>query len=52
MTELTELGDVVDLAGVTEVKLWGKGIDDAGVTRLAAALETNTSVTEISLTSE
>ena len=52
MTELTELGDVVDLAGVTEVDLWNKGIGDEGVARLAAALETNTSVTEIALSSE
>ena len=52
MTELTELGDVVDLAGVTEVDLWNKGIGDEGVARLAAALEINTSVTNINLGSE
>ena len=52
MTELTELGDVVDLAGVAKVDLRGKGIDDEGVARLAAALEINTSVTDIRLVSE
>ena len=52
MTTLTGLRDVVDLAGVTKVFLQYKGIGDEGVARLAAALETNTSVTEISLTGE
>ena len=51
-TTLRELGDVVDLAGVAEVYLFNKGIDDEGVERLAAALEKNTSVTEIWLNSE
>ena len=52
MTTLKELGDVVDLTGVAEVNLYRKGIDDEGVERLAAALETNTSVTFIDLCGE
>ena len=52
MTFLRELGDVVDLAGVAEVHLYDKGIVDEGVARLAAALETNTSVTAIGLGGE
>ena len=47
-----KLGDVVDLAGVAEVALANDGIGDEGVARLAAALETNTSVTKIDLDSE
>ena len=52
MTTLYELGDVVDLTGVDTVYLYMKGIDDEGVERLAAALEKNTSVTEIDLYGE
>ena len=44
--------DVVELAGVTTVQLDMKGIDDEGVARLAAALEENTSVTNIDLMCE
>ena len=49
---LTELADVVELAGVAKVNLYSKGIDDEGVERLAAALEINTSVTSVNLMSE
>ena len=52
MTELTKLADVVELAGVDTVFLYDEGIDDEGVERLAAALEKNTSVTDISLGGE
>ena len=52
MKTLEKLGDVVELAGVDTVDLMYKGIDnigDKGVARLAAALEINTSVTDIYL---
>ena len=52
MTILKKLGDVVELAGVTEVNLFMEGIGDEGVARLAAALEINTSVTDIDLMCE